>query len=201
MLALFETGKQLQMHLDTIKALHAKSEELEQKAKVLEDANESLEQTLHDLKGEMAGGRHVPPGVRVLCLKQNPESEWAEMRKEALERVKGENEALLRRCRELEGRVGDLEGQSEKEEWVQVDRSREGKREELVPRASWELVCREKEELEDVVRQKEKRLLRLKQVGRFSFLSHVVISIPSISQIFCLFHLRKFPLQTDTFYL
>jgi len=176
MLALSEAGKQLQMHLNTVQALHATSEELEQKAKVLEGANDSLEQALHDLRGEMAGGRHVPPGVRVLCLKQNPESEWAEKRKEALERVKGENEALLRRCRELEGRVGQLEGQSEREEWVQVDRSQKGEREELVPRASWELVCREKEELEDVVKQKEKRLLRLKQVGRLSFLPYVAIS-------------------------
>ena len=94
------------MHLDTIRALHAKSDELEQKAKVLEDANESLEQTLHDLRGEMAGGRHVPPGVRVLCLKQNPESEWAEVRKEELERVKGG----MRSC---SGGVGSWRGELE----------------------------------------------------------------------------------------
>ena len=76
---------------------------------------------------------------------------------------------------------GELEGQGERKEWVHVDRSRKGQREELVPRASWELVCREKEELEDVVRQKEKRLLRLKQVGPLSFFPYAVISILLIS--------------------
>jgi hypothetical protein len=35
---------------------------------------------------------------------------------------------------------------------------------DLVPRESWELVNKEKGDLEELVRQKEKRLLRLQQV-------------------------------------
>jgi len=66
-----------------------------------------------------------------------------------MDRLKGENEALIKRLRELEDsghRTGAAEGN------------------DLVPRQSWEVVNKEKTELEEVVRQKEKRLLRLQQV-------------------------------------
>lgn len=66
-----------------------------------------------------------------------------------MDRLKSENEALIKRLRELEssGVVGTQAGG-----------------EELVPRESWEVLQKEKEELEEVVKQKEKRLLRLQQV-------------------------------------
>ncbi|KNZ74680.1 Spindle assembly checkpoint component mad1 [Termitomyces sp. J132] len=111
---------------------------------------DSLEQELFQLRGEIAGGRHVPPGVRVLQLADNPESRWAEMRQAALDRLKSENEALLKRLRELED--------------LKTEDQTSGNTDDLVPRASWELVNQEKMELEEVVRQKEKRLLRLKEV-------------------------------------
>ncbi|GLB43068.1 putative mitotic checkpoint protein [Lyophyllum shimeji] len=115
---------------------------------------DNLEQTLFELKGEMAGGRHVPPGVRVLEMRDNPARAWVDLREAAMERLRSENEALMKRLREVEAVApGPREGQAMEEG-----------REELVPRASWELVNREKMELEEVVKQKEKRLLRLKQV-------------------------------------
>lgn len=116
---------------------------------------EELEQSLFELGGEIGGGRHVPPGVRVLSLKDNPEQQWVDLRQAAMDRLKGENEALMKRLRELEeyavssGPTGENPKQHE----------------ELVPRESWELVSKEKNELEDVVKQKEKRLLRLQQVS------------------------------------
>lgn len=75
-----------------------------------------------------------------------------------MDRLKGENEALLKRLRELEesGHVGAAPNQTG---------AAHG--EELVPRESWEVVNKEKSELEDVVKQKEKRLLRLQQVRDF----------------------------------
>jgi mitotic spindle assembly checkpoint protein MAD1 len=36
----------------------------------------------------------------------------------------------------------------------------------LVPRASWEAVCQERAQLEDKLKQKDKRILRLRQVSR-----------------------------------
>jgi len=111
---------------------------------------EQLEQTLFELRGEIGAGHHVPPGVRILSLKQNPAQEWSDLRQAVMDRLKGENEALIKRLKELEesghGTTGGARG------------------DDLVPRESWEVVNKEKTELEDVVKQKEKRLLRLQQV-------------------------------------
>jgi mitotic spindle assembly checkpoint protein MAD1 len=109
---------------------------------------DELEQSLFELRGEMGSGNHVPPGVRVLSLKQNPAQEWSDLRQAVMDRLKGENEALIKRLRELE---------------VSGHRT-EGGGADLVPRQSWEVVSKEKFELEEVVKQKEKRLLRLQQV-------------------------------------
>lgn len=109
---------------------------------------ENLEQTLFELRGEIGAGRHLPPGVRVLTMRDNPAQQWVDLSQAAMDRLKGENEALLKRLKELEesGVVGGA-----------------GDNAELVPRESWEVVNREKEDLEQELKQKEKRLLRLKQ--------------------------------------
>lgn len=113
---------------------------------------DKLEQTLFELQGEIGAGRHLPPGVRVLSMRDNPAQQWADLSQAAMDRLKGENEALLKRLKELEesGATGG------------------GGAEELVPRESWEVVNREKIELEEELKQKEKRLLRLKQVSASS---------------------------------
>jgi hypothetical protein len=72
-----------------------------------------------------------------------------------MDRLKGENEALMKRLKELEESGARVEGKEG--DHGEAER-------ELVPRESWELVTKEKTELEEVVRQKEKRLLRLQQV-------------------------------------
>lgn len=103
----------------------------------------------------------------MLSMKDNPEQEWFDLRQAALDRLKGENEALMRRLRDLEEDVAAAGTQQ------QPSRAVGGAAlEELVPRESWELVSREKKELEDVVRQKEKRLLRLQQVSLHSMSFH-----------------------------
>ncbi|KDQ58198.1 hypothetical protein JAAARDRAFT_129691 [Jaapia argillacea MUCL 33604] len=113
---------------------------------------EELEQTLFELRGEVGGGRHVPPGIRVLSLRDNPAQQWADLRQEVMDRLKSENEALMKRLKELE------------ESGAGSGKAQHNADEELVPRESWEVVNKEKKELEDVVKQKEKRLLRLQQV-------------------------------------
>lgn len=123
---------------------------------------EDLEQTLFELRGEIAGGRHVPPGVRILSLKDNPEQQWVDLRQAAMDRLRGENEALMRRLREVEEMVQAQAPAPNGGDVAQMEQP--PGRDDLVPRQSWEIVNREKTELEEVVRQKEKRLLRLKQV-------------------------------------
>ncbi|KII90456.1 hypothetical protein PLICRDRAFT_106619 [Plicaturopsis crispa FD-325 SS-3] len=112
---------------------------------------DELEQTLFDLQGDIASGNHVPPGRRILCLQDNPAQQWEDLSRAAMTQLRGENEALMNRLKELEqsgykGGSGEASGG------------------ELVPRESWDIVNKEKGELEEVVKQKEKRLLRLQQV-------------------------------------
>ncbi|KAG1792783.1 spindle assembly checkpoint component Mad1 [Suillus plorans] len=115
------------------------------------DNIEILEQTLFELRGEIGAGNHVPPGMRVLCLRDNPAQQWTDLRQSVMDRLKSENEALIKRLRELES------------SGAVVDEGRVP-RNDLVPRESWDVLDKEKKDLEEVVKQKEKRLLRLQQV-------------------------------------
>ncbi len=74
-----------------------------------------------------------------------------------MDRLRGENEALLRRLGAVEEKAkqAGVQGQTNGEQAAGPD---------LVPKESFELAMKEKLELQDVVKQKEKRLLRLQQV-------------------------------------
>jgi mitotic spindle assembly checkpoint protein MAD1 len=132
-------------------------DEKEEAAEKDRDRIEELEQTLFDLRGEIGAGRHVPPGVRVLSLRTNPAQEWADLRQAALDRLKEENTALLQRLAMLEA-----EGARAPKDPSSTDATDASAA--LVPRASWEAVCQEKAQLEDELKQKDKRMLRLRQV-------------------------------------
>lgn len=88
-------------------------------------------------------------------MRENPVQSWTDLRQEVMDRLRGENEALLKRLAELEasGSVGQSQSSGE----------------QLVPRESWEKEHKEKCDLEEMVKQKEKRLMRLQQVNFFSF--------------------------------
>jgi mitotic spindle assembly checkpoint protein MAD1 len=127
---------------------------------------EELEQTLFELRGEIGAGRHVPPGVRVLSLSANPAQEWADLRQAALDRLKEENAALLQRLSTLSSSSSNPDpNPTLPTNTTTLETTTTAEREEqLVPRASWLAVCEQKAQLEDEVRQKEKRMLRLRQV-------------------------------------
>jgi mitotic spindle assembly checkpoint protein MAD1 len=95
--------------------------------------------------------------VRVLSLCANPAQEWVDLRQAALDRLKEENAALLQRLSTLSSNPNPNPNPT-------TDTAAETKEEELVPRASWLAVCEAKTQLEDELRQKEKRMLRLRQV-------------------------------------
>ena len=114
---------------------------------------EELEQTLFELRGEIGAGRHVPPGVRVLSLCENPAQNWADLRQAALDRLKSENAALLQRLSILGPTSTDVK-----------PAGTEAEEQQLVPRASWAAVCEEKAQLEAELKQRDKRMLRLRQV-------------------------------------
>jgi hypothetical protein len=132
-------------------------EESEAASETLVEKIEELEQSLFELKGDVAAGQHIPPGMRVLAFRDNPAQRWEDLRQEAVDRLRAENEALLARLKALEDSGVRNNGTSQSED--------------LVPRASWDSLQREKEELEDVVKQREKRLRRLQEASRSSYLS------------------------------
>ncbi|CEL52964.1 Spindle assembly checkpoint component mad1 OS=Schizosaccharomyces pombe (strain 972 / ATCC 24843) GN=mad1 PE=3 SV=1 [Rhizoctonia solani AG-1 IB] len=121
--------------------------ELTKQIEAYEETIERLEQTLFELRGEIAAGTHDEPGTRTLQLADNPEARWFAMREEEVGRMKEEINVL--RARITEGGSG-------------VATAADGG--DGVPRETYENLQREKEELEEVVKQKEKRLLRLKSV-------------------------------------
>lgn len=100
---------------------------------------------------KVGAGNHVPRNTRVFQLQQNPAQEHFELRRDELERLKGENSKLLKRIAELESVRGNGGAAG-------------GERMGWVPRESWDNLNSEKDTLVDTVEQKEKRLLRLKQV-------------------------------------
>jgi len=153
------------------RALEDKEEAAEKHGEKIEE----LEQTLFELRGEIGAGRHVPPGVRVLSLCANPAQEWADLRQAALDRLKEENAALLQRLSALEASGARSEHTATSTSTSAPDSGGAASSSssttattaaaaELVPRASWAAVCEEKAQLEEELRQKEKRMLRLRQV-------------------------------------
>ncbi|KAF9066422.1 hypothetical protein BDP27DRAFT_1330495 [Rhodocollybia butyracea] len=83
----------------------AELQEEKQKREDLEKSLDSVEQTLFDLRGEVAGGRHIPPNTRILEMKDNPHAVWETSRTAVLERLKEENQALLKRLADVEAEV------------------------------------------------------------------------------------------------
>jgi mitotic spindle assembly checkpoint protein MAD1 len=135
---------------------------LEEKKEAMQkdgDKIEELEQTLSELRGEISAGRHIPPRVRVLSLSTNPAQDWADLRQAALDRLTEENAALLQRLFAFEA-----SGTHSVPPATAAVGDRSSITTELVPRASWAPVCQEKAQLEDELRRKEKRMLRLGQV-------------------------------------
>ncbi|GJJ14107.1 hypothetical protein Clacol_008364 [Clathrus columnatus] len=122
---------------------------------------ENLEQTLFELRGDIASGSHVPPNHRVLCLKENPLQLWVDTREEVVKRLKQENEGLLNLLADLRGQRS-VNGENDSSmEMTNVPFSAN-----IVPRESWEVEHAEKLALEEAIRQKDKRLTRLQEIFR-----------------------------------
>lgn len=105
----------------------------------------------------VASGEYNPSAERCLELKSNPAAQIMAIRKQALENLRAENEALLNRLKVVDRTKGDA-------------RAEEG--EGLVPRDSFDRLVKEKEDLE---RSHEKRLQRLKEVHISTSPSHSVL--------------------------
>ncbi|KAJ3920830.1 MAD-domain-containing protein [Lentinula edodes] len=150
-----------QLLQDQLEKMRTEVQSEKVKREELEKSLDIVEQELFDLRGEVAGGRHIPPNTRVLEMKDNPHAEWEMSHTAVLERLKGENQALLKRLIDIEAvlkEAGAAQASQASETKSDVSVST------LVPRESLDIAVKDKEDLEDVLKQKEKRLLRLQQV-------------------------------------
>ena len=85
--------------------------------------------------------------------------------KNVVNRLKSENEALMRTLDELEQEIAKGGGTA-MEVFNEHDVPEEERR--FVPKQTVDKLMKEKSELEDVIKQKEKRMLRLQQVCSLS---------------------------------
>lgn len=114
----------------------------------LADKIETLEDDLFRLKGDIGTGRHIPPTTRVLEFANNPAAKWFGRRDEDLEKLRKENEALRSMVAESPSSP--------------VQNATTGG---LVPRETLDVLMEEKAVLEKEIKDKEKRLLRLREVN------------------------------------
>ncbi len=121
---------------------------------------EDLEQKLYELGATINAGNLVPSNTRVLQLSANPVQEDIDLKKQVFDSLKQENLALIERLGQVEhGRGFDSQSQ-------------------VVPRQSWENLYAEKSELVTKVADKEKRLLRLKQVcSTYPWIAQINLSL------------------------
>jgi mitotic spindle assembly checkpoint protein MAD1 len=150
-------SKPSQETLDQLGGLRSELEECKKENTQHLETIDKLEQELFELSGEIAGGRHVPPGKRVLQLADNPEQQWFDLRQTIMDKLKEENSALLKRLHDLESSVASANTTTPSE-------SSPHDNEELVPRASYDVLQSSLTNLEQTLAQKEKRLKRLQEV-------------------------------------
>jgi mitotic spindle assembly checkpoint protein MAD1 len=145
MIDAFQSGEQpAPVNAATQAALDAANATLEAQAAQL--AN--LERDLADAELRVGSGEYNTKIWRCVEFADSPAARDHAIRKETLEKLRGENGALVERIKELEGRVG---GGS----------AGHG----MVPRETYD---RLKDEFEEKERGHEKRLLRLKEVSLMS---------------------------------
>ena len=155
-------SKPLPALLAELESLKSKLSDAEKASEEYLETIDKLEQELFELSGEVAGGRHVPPKTRVLQLVDNPEKQWFDLRQSTMDKLKEENSALLKRLHDLETHstsVPTIISPNSSGEPLTSQLN-----EELVPRASYDLLQSTNTSLQSELSKKEKRLLQLTQV-------------------------------------
>lgn len=137
---------------NTITSLETQIQALEQTFQEVQMANTTLDAEVNDLMRRVASGEYNPTKERVLELQSNPASRIMAIRNQVLEDLKKENEVLIERLRATpSGGAGAAGGEGG------------GEGSGLIPKESWDRLCKEKKDME---KAHEKRLMRLKEVSR-----------------------------------
>jgi hypothetical protein len=146
---------------DRITTLETQIQGLEQTLQEVQVANTTLDAEVNDLMRRVASGEYNPKRERVLELQSNPAGKMMAIRNQVLEDLKRENEVLIERLRATtsgaSGAGGGGEGAG------------------LIPKESWDRLCKEKRDME---KAHEKRLMRLKEVSLLSEIRPCFLSPP-----------------------
>ncbi|KAF5363163.1 hypothetical protein D9758_008348 [Tetrapyrgos nigripes] len=143
-------------------ALAAAEKQVEDHLKKIED----LEQQLFELGGEIAGGRHVPPNVRVLQMADNPADQYFGSIKSVMDALKKQNEGLMKRVEELEQRVKQSGGTVISDTASASAEGAAENAEALVPRSSLDAYITQNEDLTARLERSEKGRQRLLEIFR-----------------------------------
>jgi mitotic spindle assembly checkpoint protein MAD1 len=141
-------------------ALGKAQKEIEDHLKKIED----LEQQLFELGGEIAGGRHVPPNVRVMQMPDNPADKYFEARSSVMDAVRKQNEGLMKRIEELEQRLKQSGGSVGSSTDAAAGDGGTDDSEYLIPRSSLDAYITQNEDLKLRLELSEKRYKRLMDI-------------------------------------
>lgn len=135
----------------------------------LQRENERLDQALGRAEERLGLGEFDNDKYRCLVLKRNPVDLDRDLRTSTMDRLKGENEELVKRIEELSGKLTSMQRQQQAATATSdasTNPSAEGERDgdALVPSSVLSNLRTEIATLQDSLKQKDKVLLRLKQV-------------------------------------
>ncbi|KAK9710114.1 coiled-coil domain-containing protein mad1 [Basidiobolus ranarum] len=116
--------------------------------------NESLDKQLGALEFALGRGEYNPSKTRVLQLIDNPTSREVNIRASTLDSLKAENKQLLQKIQELQTTRPNPAAKATTED------------SDMIPYQSYANLQNENRRLEDQVAEKEKRMMRLKEVWK-----------------------------------
>ncbi|WWC86741.1 uncharacterized protein L201_001619 [Kwoniella dendrophila CBS 6074] len=127
----------------------------------LTSANTRLDGEVNDLMRRVASGEYNPNVERVLEFKDSPSNRIMAVRTQTLIDLQNENNELLEKLKELDEIISSNSPSSSTSNVQPAEQKREACEQATVPRSSFDRLKKEKEDLE---KNHEKRLMRLKEI-------------------------------------
>ncbi|RUP19890.1 spindle assembly checkpoint component Mad1, partial [Jimgerdemannia flammicorona] len=137
---------------------------------ILQKEMSSLDHQVGVLEEALARGEYNPQTTRVLELRDNLASREQTIRESTLEGLRAENKVLLEKLQQSQSRrgrdVGDYEPLAKKRKAMEDPEDAASEEADTVPRQSLVNLRKENERLEAQVAEKEKRMMRLKEIWK-----------------------------------
>ncbi|RUS31888.1 mitotic checkpoint protein-domain-containing protein [Jimgerdemannia flammicorona] len=174
MMAASASGKALHSHISEVtkqkEELLETVNNLRKENAILQKEMSSLDHQVGVLEEALARGEYNPQTTRVLELRDNLASREQTIRESTLEGLRAENKVLLEKLQQSQSRrgrdVGDYEPLAKKRKAMEDPEDAASEEADTVPRQSLVNLRKENERLEAQVAEKEKRMMRLKEIWK-----------------------------------